>query len=259
LIFLKKVEEKRMFQGKKVVITGAGRSIGRTLALGFAGQGASVLVHYGHARQGAEQVVSQIIERGGSAFLAQADLSHPEEATRLVQVAHARFGLIDVWINNAGASANSKETKGMSEMAIFERMIGVDVLGTWRCCREVEPYMSDGSCIITTGWDRAFDGAAGLPNQMYAISKGAIMALTRCLAAEFAPRIRVNCIAPGHIENEWAKSLSASSRQKVIQGIPLKRWGTPEDILGVALFLASPAAAFITGQTLIVNGGEIMR
>jgi NAD(P)-dependent dehydrogenase (short-subunit alcohol dehydrogenase family) len=259
LLFLKKVEEKRMFQGKKVVITGAGRSIGRTLALGFAGQGASVLVHYGHARQGAEQVVSQIIERGGSAFLAQADLSHPEEATRLVQVAHARFGLIDVWINNAGASANSKETKGMSEMAIFERMIGVDVLGTWRCCREVEPYMSDGSCIITTGWDRAFDGAAGLPNQMYAISKGAIMALTRCLAAEFAPRIRVNCIAPGHIENEWAKSLSASSRQKVIQGIPLKRWGTPEDILGVALFLASPAAAFITGQTLIVNGGEIMR
>ncbi len=85
------------------------------------------------------------------------------------------------------------------------------------------------------------------------------MSLTRCLACEFAPRIRVNCIAPGRIENEWALSLSETTRQKAIQGIPMQRWGTPEDILNTALFLASPAASFITGQTILVNGGEIMR
>jgi 3-oxoacyl-[acyl-carrier protein] reductase len=119
--------------------------------------------------------------------------------------------------------------------------------------------MREGGCILTTGWDRALDGAPGLPNQLYAISKGAIMSLSRCLAAEFAPRVRVNCIAPGRIENDWSLSLSEESQRKAVASIPLKRWGTPEDILGTALFLASPAASFITGQTIVVNGGEIMR
>jgi 3-oxoacyl-[acyl-carrier protein] reductase len=248
-----------MFTNKNVVITGAGRSIGRALALGFAEQGATVLVHYFASRQGADEVVAQITASGGHASLIQADLCDSQEVARLVKEAHARLGPIDIWINNAGASANSAETKGMSEIEIFERMVGVDILGTWRCCREVEPYMRDGGCILTTGWDRALDGAPGLPNQMYAISKGAIMSLTRCLAAEFAPRVRVNCIAPGRIENEWSQNLSAPVRQRAIQSIPLKRWGTPDDILGTALFLASPAASFITGQTILVNGGELMR
>ncbi|MBA2395439.1 MAG: SDR family oxidoreductase [Ktedonobacteraceae bacterium] len=248
-----------MFQNKTVAITGAGRSIGRALALGFAAQGATVLVHYSHSSQGAEEVVRQIENDGGRAFLVQADLRQPAEVTRLVRDAHARLGLIDVWINNAGASANSEETKGMSEVEIFERIMHVDVMGTWRCCREVEQYMRPGGCILTTGWDRALDGAPGLPNQMYAMSKGAIMSLTRCLASEFAPRVRVNCIAPGRIENEWAQTLSSTTRAQAAQSIPMKRWGLPEDILNTALFLASPASGFITGQVMLVNGGEIMR
>ncbi len=248
-----------MFQNKTVAITGAARGIGRALALGFAAQGATVLVHYSHSNQGAEEVVRQIEDEGGKALLAQADLRQPIEVARLVKDAHARLGLIDVWINNAGASANSEETKGMSEVEIFERIIHVDVMGTWRCCREVDPYMRSGGCILTTGWDRALDGAPGLPNQMYAMSKGAIMSLTRCLASEFAPRVRVNCIAPGRIENEWSQTLSPASRDHAAQSIPLKRWGLPEDILNTALFLASPAAGFITGQVILVNGGEIMR
>ncbi len=248
-----------MLQDKTVVVTGAGRSIGRRLALGFAEQGATVLVHYAHSREGAEEVVGEIKEQGGKAILAQADLRQPEEVARLVKEAHSRLGPIDVWINNAGASANSAETQGMSEIEIFERIVGVDVMGTWRCCREVQQYMRAGGCILTTGWDRALDGAPGLPNQMYAISKGAIMSLTRCLATEFAPRVRVNCIAPGRIENEWSQRLSPASRQQAVQDIPMQRWGTPEDILGTALFLASSAASFITGQVILVNGGEIMR
>ncbi len=248
-----------MFQEKTVVITGAGRGIGRTLAVGFAAQGATVLVHYAHSSRGAEEVVAQIKTQGGNAFLVQADLRKPEEVAHLIKEARALLGLIDVWINNAGASANSKETKGMSEIEIFERMVGVDIMGTWRCCREVKQHMREGGCILTTGWDRAVDGAPGLPNQMYAISKGAIMSLTRCLASEFAPHVRVNCIAPSRIENEWSQSLSEGTRQKAIQGIPMQRWGTPEDVLNTALFLASPAASFITGQTILLNGGEIMR
>jgi Dehydrogenases with different specificities (related to short-chain alcohol dehydrogenases) len=246
-------------RGRSVVITGAGRGIGRHLALGFAARGAEVLIHYGYARAGAEEVMKQIQEAGGKASVFQADLRQPTQVVALVHEAHARLGLIDVWINNAGASANSTETQGLSEVEMFENIVGVDVLGTWRCCREVESYMRDGGCILTTGWDRALDGAPGLPNQLYAISKGAIMSLTRCLATELAPRVRVNCIAPGRIENEWAHTLSSASYQQAAQAIPMQRWGQPEDILQAALFLTSPAASFITGQIMLVNGGEIMR
>lgn len=248
-----------MFQDKTVVVTGAGRSIGRRLALGFAEQGAHVLVHYAHARRGAEEVVAQIREQGGRAELAQADLRKADDVARLAQEAYALLGSIDVWINNAGATANSSETQGMTDIEVFERMVGVDIFGTWRCCTEAVPYMSDGGCIITTGWDGALSGYPTFPDQMYAISKGAIMSLTRCLAQQLAPRIRVNCIAPGRIENEWAQTLSEAERLAALETIPMKRWGTPDDILGVALFLASPAASFMTGQVLLVNGGGVMR
>jgi 3-oxoacyl-[acyl-carrier protein] reductase len=248
-----------MFHGKTVVVTGAGRGIGRTLALGFAQQGATVLVHYNSSEQQAREVVQLIESQGGRAWAVQADLGKPHEVTRLVEKALELLGAIDVWINNAGASANSRETRGMDEVEVFERMMQVDTLGTWRCCREVERYMQDGGCILTTGWDGALASAAGLPNQMYAMSKGAIIALTRCLAVEFAPRVRVNCIAPGHVENDWSRGLNEQARQRLVQHVPMQRWGTADDILGIALFLASPAAAYITGQVMLVNGGEIMR
>ncbi len=248
-----------MFADKTVVVTGAGRSIGRRLALGFAEQGAHVLVHYAGSGKGAEEVVTQIREQGGRADMVQADLRKADDVARLVQEARARLGAIDIWINNAGASANSSETRGMSDIEIFERMVGVDIFGTWRCCTEAVPYMRDGGCIITTGWDGALSGFPTFPDQMYAISKGAIMSLTRCLAQQLAPRLRVNCIAPGRIENEWSQTLSEDTKQQALEGIPMKRWGTPDDILGVALFLASPAASFVTGQVILVNGGGIMR
>jgi 3-oxoacyl-[acyl-carrier protein] reductase len=189
----------------------------------------------------------------------QADLGKTEAVRDLVSQAYEQLGKIDVWINNAGASANSRETAGMSEVEIFERLMQVDVLGTWLCSREVAPYMNDGGCILTTGWDAALSGAKGLPSQIYAMSKGAIISLTRCLALEYAPRLRVNCIAPGYVENEWSQELSEKTRQRLQQANPLQRLGTPEDIVETALFLASPAAAFITGQIILVNGGEVMR
>src|SRR5260370_36819590 len=138
-----------MFQEKTVVITGAGRGIGRTLALGFAAQGATVLVHYAHSSGGAEEVVAQIKAQGGNAFLVQADLRKPEEVARLVKEARAVLGLIDVWINNAGASANSKETKGMSEIEIFERVGGAEMMGTWGGCRQAEQHIPEGGAVLT--------------------------------------------------------------------------------------------------------------
>ena len=147
----------------------------------------------------------------------------------------------------------------MTDIEVFERMVGVDIFGTWRCCTEAVPYMSDGGSIITTGWDGALSGYPTFPDQMYAISKGAIISLSRCLAQQLAPRLRVNCIAPGRIENEWTQTQSEEERQQSLATIPMRRLGTPDDILGVALFLASPAASFVTGQVILVNGGGVMR
>jgi len=248
-----------MFHDKNVVVTGAGRGIGRALALAFAGQGATVLVHYGHSQREAEEVVRQIQIAGGQALLAQADLSRPEEAYRLVAQAHAMLGPIDVWINNAGASANLAETRNLTDEERFERVMAVDVMGTWCCCRAVAEHMRDGGCILNLGWDHALDGAPGLVNQLYAVSKGAVISMSRSFARELAPRVRVNCIAPGWVENDWARDRPESFRKKVEQSIPLGRWGTPEDIAAAALFLASPAASFITGQVLLVDGGDVMR
>ena len=248
-----------MFSNKTVVVTGAGRGIGRALALGFAAQGAAVLVHYRQAQQSVEDVVRQIEMNGGKAVSVQADVTVMSDVVRLVSEATTKLGSIDVWINNAGASANSAETQGLSEEEILEQVLAVDVMGTWRCCNAAKEHMRDGGCILNLGWDHALDGAPGFVNSMYAMSKGAVISLTRCLAQELAPRVRVNCIAPGWVENEWAQSRSASFRKRVEQRIPMKRWGTPDDIVEAALFLASPAASFITGQVLVVDGGEVMR
>ena len=248
-----------MFQNKNVVITGAGRGIGRALALGFARHGATVLVHYGHSQVDAQAVVREIETSGGQAKLAQADLSIPEEAKQLVRQAHMMLGEIDVWINNAGASANTSESQGLSEQARLEQIMAIDVMGTWYCCQAVAQYMRDGGCILNIGWNHALDGASGSVSQLYATSKGAVIAMSHSLARTLAPRVRVNCIAPGWIENDWAKSRSQAFREKVTQQIPMKRWGTPDDVVAAALFLASPAASFVTGQTLIVDGGEVMR
>jgi 3-oxoacyl-[acyl-carrier protein] reductase len=256
---MKNTDVSRPFHKKTVVITGAGRGIGRTLALGFAAQGAIVLVHHGHSPRAAEHVVREIAAAGGTAMLAQADITSTDDVKRLVTFAVDKLGPIDVWINNAGATANSEETVGMSDLDIFERMMAVDVIGTWRCCRAATPHMRSGGCILTTGWDHAFVGAPGMSNQLYSVSKGAVIAMTRSFARELAPQIRVNCIAPGWIDNKWSTNRPSSFRERVAQTIPLKRWGTPEDVLAAALFLASPPAACITGQVMLVNGGDVMR
>ncbi|WP_052891231.1 SDR family NAD(P)-dependent oxidoreductase [Thermogemmatispora carboxidivorans] len=252
------MREGQLFHGRSVVVTGAARGLGRALALAFASEGAKVLVHYGHSEAAAQELVSEIERQGGQALALQADLRSSAQVERLVSQAHTALGRFDVWVNNAGASANTTETRGLSEEERFERLLQVDVLGTWRCCRAAAPFMRSGGCILNVAWNHALDGAPGFVSQVYATAKGAVIALSRCLARELAPQLRVNCIAPGWIENEWARSRPARFRERVTGRIPLGRWGQADDVVAAALFLTSPAASFITGQVLIVDGGEVL-
>src|SRR5260370_10977423 len=164
-----------MLHDKNVVVTGAGRGIGRALALAFAGQGATVVVHYGHSQREAEEVVRQIQIAGGRVLLAQADLSRPEEAYRLVAQAHAMLGPIDVWINNAGASANLAETRGLTDEERFERVMAVEVMGTWGVCRAVAEHMRHGGLLFYLCWEHALDRPPGPVTQFIDISKRALI------------------------------------------------------------------------------------
>jgi 3-oxoacyl-[acyl-carrier protein] reductase len=157
---------------------------------------------------------------------------------------------------------NSADTSGQSLEERWHRLMDVDLKGTFWCCHAIGPVMRaqpNGGAIINLAWDHALDGAPGIVSQLYAAAKGGVLALSRCLAHDLAPEVRVNVIAPGWVENDWARSRSEAFRERVAQETPLRRWGQPADIAAAAVFLASPEAAFITGQTLVVDGGIVMR
>ena len=135
----------------------------------------------------------------------------------------------------------------------------VDVAATIRLCRAVGGRMKshEGGSIVTMGWDQAETGMEGDSGELFAATKGAIMAFTRSLALSLAPTVRVNAIAPGWIKTEWGEGASKAWQDRVLRETPLARWGTPEDVARVACFLIGPDAEFLTGQILRVNGGAV--
>ncbi|MEO7000682.1 MAG: SDR family oxidoreductase [Ktedonobacterales bacterium] len=245
------------------VVTGGGRGIGRAIARTLAAQGAHVLVGYHTSADAAQRLVSELQAQGHQATAQQVDVTRTEEVEALTEVA-ATLGGPHIWVNNAGASANSSETSGLSDEERWERVMQVDVRGCWLGCRAAAPRIraAGGGVIVNIGWNHAYDGAPdgqGVVGQIYAASKASVLALTRSFAHEWAPQVRVNAVAPGWVENDWSATRSDAFRELVAQGVPLRRWGRAEDIAAAVAWLASPAAAYITGQTLIVDGGEVMR
>jgi 3-oxoacyl-[acyl-carrier protein] reductase len=138
--------------------------------------------------------------------------------------------------------------------------MAVDLKGTWLCSRAAAAVMASagGGAIVNMSWDHALSGLGNPTAAIYAAAKGGVLALSRCLAREFAPAVRVNAVAPGWIETRWGQLADADRRESVIRATPLGRWGRPEDVASAVLFLASPEAAFITGETILVGGGAVM-
>ncbi len=246
--------------GRVAVVTGGGRGIGRAIAMALAEAGTRVIVGYAHSAHGAEETVHAINSAGGEAVACYADVTSLGDLEALVDAA-ALWGGPHIWVNNAGASANSSETEGMSDEERWDRVMQVDLKGTWRACRLAAPRIraAGGGAIVNLGWDHALDGYPGLIGEIYAAGKAGVLALTRSFARDWAPDVRVNAVAPGWIENEWSATRGGAFRQRVASGIPMGRWGHPNDIAAAVVYLCSPAAAFMTGQTLIVDGGEVMR
>jgi 2-amino-4-hydroxy-6-hydroxymethyldihydropteridine diphosphokinase len=245
--------------GLRTMITGSSSGIGRAIALEFAAAGADVIVHAGRSRSNAEKVVNEVLAQGNRGHLLMGDLSDASACEPLAHSAWELWGGIDVWVNNAGADTLTGEAARWPFERKLAVLFDVDVKATMLLSRSIGQRMkaAGGGVILNMGWDQAETGMEGDSGQLFAAAKSAVMAFTKGLALTLAPEVRVNCLAPGWIRTAWGEHASAGWQERVMRETPLARWGTPEDVAGVARWLASPAARFLTGQVIRINGGAV--
>jgi len=245
-----------MKKNKTVVITGAGRGIGRGIALAFAEEKYNVVVS-DISKEDIEKVTGEVKRLGADSLAVKCDVSKGSEVKNLMAEAVRKFKKIDVLINNAGIFPFvpfSQMTEGD-----WDKVINVNLKSIFLCSRAVLDFMPTGGRIINISSIASLVGFEGLVH--YCASKGGINSLVRALALELAPKkITVNTIAPGAIETPGAmKTLTEEAKKQTIAVIPLARFGLPEDIANAALFLASEKSDYITGQIIIVDGGRTLR
>ena len=233
--------------GLRTLVTGSTSGIGATIAGEFGSHGASVI---GHGRRERLDLAEKFVS---------ADLRDPLAVDRLATEAWDAFGGLDALVCNAGVDTLTGEAANWSFDEKLETLLAVDLKAAMRLSRAIGARMKERGHgrIITIGWDQAETGMAGDSGELFAAVKGAVMCFTRSLALSLAPEVRVNCIAPGWIRTAWGENASDVWQERVRSETPLGKWGLPEDVAGAAVWLASPAAAFITGQTIRVNGGAV--
>ena len=242
-------------------MTGASSGIGRAIAEAYAAAGAVVLLTHRASPERARGVADAIAARGGRAHVRQADLASREACERLVADARDALGDVDVWVNNAGADVLTGEAATWEWERKLDVLLAVDLKGTIACSYAVGEAMrrqERGGTIVNMSWDHVTTGMAGDDPQLFAAVKGGVLAFSKSLARALAPDVRVNVLCPGWIETSFGEQVDREFHRSVAQGTPLGRWGSPQDVAAAALYLASPEAAFITGQAINVNGGVVM-
>jgi 3-oxoacyl-[acyl-carrier protein] reductase len=240
--------------GRVALVTGGGRGIGRAVCERLGAAGAHVVVNYAHSAEAAQACVEAIVAAGGSAQALQADVSKGDEVKAMVEQVLAERKRIDILVNNAGiVRDNLLMTMSDDEWAA---VLDTNLTGTARCIRAVGQAMmlQKGGSIINLSSVAAVHPNRGQSN--YAASKGGVEALTRAVAVEFArKKIRVNAVAPGVIETEMSQRVRDEAGDMIKDRVPLKRIGQSHEVAAAVHFLASDAAAYITGQVLLVDGG----
>ena len=243
------------------MVTGGSSGIGRAIAIGAARAGADVMITFRANQAGANEVAAAIRQTGRRAALVQADISQPDALARLVVTARDTFGGIDGWVNNAGADILTGIGASLSRREKLDLLLTVDLRGTmlasWAAAELMQSGPTDG-VIINMSWDGALRGMEGENPELFAAVKGGVLSFSRALARSLAPTIRVNVLGPGWIETAFGGVAPTAFKQEIARGIPLGRWGTPEDVASAAIYLLSDAAQYVTGQLIMVNGGDVM-
>jgi 3-oxoacyl-[acyl-carrier protein] reductase len=246
-------------KGKVVLVTGAGRGIGRAIAKLFALEGAKVVINYSKSESEAASLAKEIEEIGGETLLVKADVSKTDQVKEMVKKVIDRFGRIDVLVNNAGVLFPAGFLDSTEEM--WNRTIDVNLKGAYLCSKEVAPIMLSQrkGKIINIASVCGLAQHSALGNTPYAVSKAGVIGLTRSLAVNLGPYINVNAIAPGVIDTDMVSFFTPERKRMIIEETLLKRVGRPEEVAKVALFLASEESDFITGEVITVSGGRGMR
>lgn len=242
--------------GKVVLVTGASQGIGEQIARTFHHAGASVVLNspgIDRTAEDAGRIAKELEEtRTNSTLVLVANVAHADEVIRMMGAVRDRFGGLDFLVNNA-AIIRDRSIAKMSEEE-WQQVIDVDLTGVFHCCKHALPILRDGGAVVSTGSIAGLMGFYGQCN--YAAAKAGVAAMMRVLSREVARRgIRVNAIAPGVIETAMSQTIPLEVRTSMLQQIPLGRFGKADEIAQVVLFLCSPMASYITGQTIEINGG----
>lgn len=243
-----------LLENKIAIVTGSAKGIGKGIATEFARQGATVVINYCGSKEAALETVEEIKAFGEKAISYQADISDYEMSKKMMDDIIKEYGKIDILVNNAGITRDNLILR-MSESE-FDDVIRTNLKGTFNCIKHVTKYMlkNKSGKIINISSISGVNGIAGQAN--YSASKAGIIGLTKSFAKEMSSKgININAIAPGFIETDMTKVLNDKYVEEIVKTIPSKRIGKPEDIAKAALFLASDMSDYITGQTLMVDGG----
>lgn len=240
--------------GKVALVTGASKGIGAAIAKRYAAEGAKVVVNYVSSKDAADRVVDEIKGQGGEAVAVKADVGKPEEVPQLFAAAAKAFGRVDILVNNAGVY----EFRPLAQIDAehYRRQFDINVLGTLLATKEAAAQFGDAGGVVIN-LSSVVSATPGATASVYSATKAAVDAITRALALELGPKVRVNSIAPGLVLTEGVAAMDAhpSFGEYVMSRTPLQRFGQPEDIANLAVFLASEESSWITGERMLVGGG----
>lgn len=246
-----------MLKGKTAVVTGASRGIGRAIAVRLAKLGANVVVNYRTSEDAVRKVVKEIEALGVKVLAIQADISSYNDVENMMKKCIKEFGSIDILVNNAGITKDGLLMRMKEED--FDNVIDINLKGAFNCTKHVSAIMlkQRSGRVINISSVTGLTGNAGQVN--YSAAKAGIIGMTKSVAREFASRgVTCNAVAPGYIQTDMTDILPAKGMDSIMNTIPLKRLGNPEDVANVVAFLASEEASYITGQVISVDGGMIM-
>lgn len=243
--------------GKVALVTGASRGIGRAVAMELAKNGVNLIINYSGSEEAAKEVLKDVTQLGIQAYIYKANVGNYKECAAMVEFAIEKFSKIDILVNNAGITKDMLLMRMSEEQ--FDDVININLKGTFNCMQLISKYMikAKSGRIINMASVSGRLGNAGQVN--YAASKAGVEGMTKAAAREMAARgITVNAIAPGFVKTDMTDVLSDKVKENIIESIPMKTFGIPEDIAKTVVFLAGEGARYITGQTISVDGGMYM-
>ncbi len=243
--------------GKRALVTGSSQGIGAEVAKLFAHEGAHVVVNHKPSEDHTDSVLKAIIRMGGKAIATHADVSDPSRVSKMFADIKSKLGGLDILVNTAGLSDRRIWNVGVSAVTLdmWKKVFAVDTFGTFLCTQGALRLMKRGSIVNVASTPALAGDTEGL---VYASAKGAVISMTRMLAKTLAPKVRVNCMVLGSIETTWVDWLDEKQVRSYTGAIPMRRFGKPREAAHLALYLASDESSFMTGQVVVLDGGEVL-